>query len=448
MSLLAAEGGLRPLVESARLRLLTVFLFYIAQGIPLGLFYVAIPAFMATSGASPAQIAAVVGMTSLPWTLKLVNGFIIDRYTYLPMGRRRVWIIGAQSVIVLGCLGGVALQPAAQDVLLLSALAFSISMATTFQDVAIDSLAVDIMTEEEQGRAAGVMFGAQALGMAASGAACGFLIQSHGVGAGFAVCALGLTVVLVYGIALRERQGEKRLPWSVGAAHPRNVHIKIDAWPPLLKSSFRAIVSPVSLLFVPFLLIRAIPVGGKEAYYPVMTRDLTGWSMSDYTSINSAATLGAAVFALTIGGWVVARVGGRRALTVLLPAMAALMLTIGLSQPLWSDGRFMVAAIWSQELVGITFAVAMIPLAMRLCSPAVAATQFTIYMALANFGRPIGAWLAGVTTGGPAPEAFFYIVAAIFSVGAVAIWFFKPGPSPAVPGAVVAPAIGVAPGGN
>lgn len=438
-------GGFAPLVQSARLRLLTVFLFYIAQGIPLGLFYMAIPAYMAKSGATSAQIAAVVGMTSLPWTLKLVNGFIIDRYAYLPMGRRRAWILGAQSAIVVGCLLGLVLQPAGQDVFLLSALAFGISLATTFQDVAIDSLAVDIMPEDEQGKAAGVMFGAQALGMSASGASCGFLIDNYGIGAGFAVCAVGLLVVLTYGVMQRERGGEKVLPWSAGVSHPGNVEMQIVAWLPLLRSSFKAILAPMSLMFVPFLLIRSIPVGGTEAFYPILTRELTGWSMSDYTSITSTATLGAAAFALTLGGWGVTRLGGKRSLTLVLPLMAALMLTIGLSKPMWSEGGFMTLAIWSQELIGITFAVATIPIAMRLCSPAVAATQFTIYMALANFGRPIGASLSGATTGGASPELFFFIVAAVFSVGAVAIWFFRPGAlAPAVE-TDVAHAIGVAP---
>ena len=431
MTFLPVMQGFSPLVESPRLRMLTVFLFYIAQGIPLGFFYVAIPAYMAMSGASPAQIAVVVGMTSLPWSLKLVNGFIIDRYAYLPMGRRRLWIIGAQSMIVLGCLLGLVLQPGGQDVFVLSCLAFGISLATTFQDVAIDSLAVDIMTEDEQAKAGGVMFGAQALGMAGAGAICGFLIQSHGIAAGFAACAIGLGLVLAYGLALRERPGEKLTPWSDGVAHPRNVEIQIDAWLPLLKSSFRAILLPMSLFFVPFLLIRAVPIGGTEAFYPVLTRELTGWTMSDYTSINAAAKLGSAVFALTIGGWMVAKLGGQRALAILLPMMAALMLIVGFGKPLWSDDSFMTMAIWSQEFIGIAIATATIPIAMRLCSPAVAATQFTIYMALANFGRPIGAWLAGATTGGPAPEVFFFLVAAIFAAGAAAIWMFKPATMPA-----------------
>lgn len=89
-----AASGLRPaLSESRRLRLLSVLVLYVAQGVPLGLFTFAIPAWMAAKGASAGDIAFVLGVTSLPWSLKLLNGFIMDRYTVLAMGRRRVWAL-------------------------------------------------------------------------------------------------------------------------------------------------------------------------------------------------------------------------------------------------------------------------------------------------------------------------------------------------------------------
>ena len=56
---------------------------------------------MAANGASTGEIAGVVSIAALPWSLKFVNGFFIDRYTFLPMARRRTWIIGAQTVMVL-----------------------------------------------------------------------------------------------------------------------------------------------------------------------------------------------------------------------------------------------------------------------------------------------------------------------------------------------------------
>jgi PAT family beta-lactamase induction signal transducer AmpG len=53
---------------------------------------------------------------------------------------------------------------------------------------------------------------------------------------------------------------------------------------------------------------------------------------------------------------------------------------------------------------------------MRLCSPAVAATQFTIYMAMANFGRPLGATLAAATAGAGNPVSLYWGLAAAYAV--------------------------------
>ena len=252
-------GWLRPLTENPILRLATVFIFYIFQGLPMGMFYFGVPAYMAGAGASAGEIAAVVGAFSLPWTLKLVNGFFMDRYTFLPMGRRRVWIIGSQAAMVTVLLAGAVLAPEARDVALISALAFAVSMATTFQDVAIDSLVVDIMDENDQAKAGGIMFGAQILGMSLATAASGFLLEHYGSRAAFGAGALVLSGGVVFALLLRERPGERRWPWSEGQSHPRNLEIRIDAWLPLLKQSLTAILGAGSLLIIPFLLVRNVP---------------------------------------------------------------------------------------------------------------------------------------------------------------------------------------------
>lgn len=427
-TLAAPTRGLSPLTDSPLLRMLTVFLFYVAQGFPMGLFYLAIPAWMAGSGATPGEIASVVGAFGLPWSLKLVNGFIIDRYTYLPMGRRRAWIIGAQSLMIAGYLVLMAVNPGGRDVALLVPLAFIVSAATTFQDVSIDSLVIDVMTEEEQAKAGGIMFGAQSIGYSASAAGSSYLIHAYGLEAAFGAAAVFLALVLAYGIAIRERPGERRFPWSEGVAHPRNIGLRIDAWWPLLKASAKAMFTPVSLLFVPLLFIRSIPFGGTEVYYPILTTTITGWTEVEYTNISSAASLGSAIFGLTMGGWAISKIGGKLGVAIAIAGLGLLMLAVGMGTAQWSSSQFMTGAIWAAEFFGIIYAIAMIPLAMRLCAPAVAATQFTIYMAIGNFGRPAGAYLAGATSGGAEPQTYFFIVAAIFAAGFALIWLFRPKP--------------------
>ncbi|MFY8048258.1 MAG: hypothetical protein ACOVNS_05505, partial [Erythrobacter sp.] len=140
------------LTDRLALRMLTLVLFYFTQGFPIGLFYFALPAWMASNGVSTIAIASVVGSASLPWTLKIVNGFLVDRYTFLPMGRRRVWIIGAQSLLVLTLVAGAIIAPLPSEIALLAALGFCANAAVTFQDAGIDSLAIDIMPEEERAR--------------------------------------------------------------------------------------------------------------------------------------------------------------------------------------------------------------------------------------------------------------------------------------------------------
>jgi len=70
---------------------------YAAQGFPYGLLSVAIPAYMAEQGVSPASIGSFMAITFLPWSLKLINGPIMDRWSFLPMGRRRPWVLVAQA---------------------------------------------------------------------------------------------------------------------------------------------------------------------------------------------------------------------------------------------------------------------------------------------------------------------------------------------------------------
>ena len=83
----------------------------------------------------------VLGLTALPWSLKFINGFIMDRYTILSMGRRRAWVIGAQMLMILVFLSAAIVQPAADDVLLLGIFGLLGNAATTFQDVAADGRA-------------------------------------------------------------------------------------------------------------------------------------------------------------------------------------------------------------------------------------------------------------------------------------------------------------------
>ena len=410
------------LERSVNLRLLTVFLFYFTQGVPVGLFFYAIPAWLASNGASTTAIAGVVSASILPWMLKFFLGFIMDRYTYLPMGRRRIWIISAQSTIVVMLLGAAILSPGPNEIWLLSILGFLANSGTAFQDVSIDSLAVDIMPEDERAKAAGIMFGGQVLGISATTFVAGQLIADYGTVAGYLVAALVVTLVLIFGVVIREREGEGRFPWSNGVAHPRNVAIQVEAWKPLLVNSAKSMLAPLSLMALIVFFLRTMPSGIAEAYHPGLATNVGGWSQTEYTNTISVAQFAVGMFALTLGGWSVAKIGAQRAALIMCVVIGLFALIFGLARDYWGNASLLTAYFWQAEFFATMLAVAFIPIGMRLCDPRVAATQFTLYMAASNVGRPLGNAVAAATDEMGSPHLMYFILAGVFVLLSFIVW--------------------------
>ena len=402
------------LEHSRSLRLFTLFILYVGQGMPIGLFWFAIPAWMAVNGASAADVGAVAAFTALPWSLKLVNGFIMDRYTFLPMGRRRVWILGAQGVMIASLVIAALIGPTASDVAFLAAIGFTVNMATTFQDVAVDGLAVDIMSEDERARGSGMMFGGQSIGIAAATAICGLVIEDFGAPAAFLIVATIIFALCVYIALFREREGERRLPWGDGKAHHRNLAIQLDAWRPLLKSTFGSITRLVSLLWVPVLFGRGILYGGFTGGTPLIGANYVGWDTSEIASLTALAGLVGGILAMTLGGWLGDRFGAKRIGIVWLCVQLAVISGMYLAVPYWSSPTVFMVFVFAWIALDLLLTVALIPVSMRLCDPKVAATQFTIYMAISNFGISFGAFMLGRTDAmGGLPSIFLVVGAGV-----------------------------------
>ncbi len=419
-----AAGSLSPtlrpaLAQSRRLRLVAVFILYVAQGVPLGLFWFAIPAWMAANGAGAANVAFVLGLTALPWSLKLVNGFIMDRYTFLAMGRRRIWLIGAQLVMIVLLIGCALLNPGVDDIVLLGGIGFAVNAATTFQDVAVDGLAVDIMEEEERARASGMMFGGQAIGMSLSTALSGAAIAAYGPSAAYLLSALFIGLVTILVLGTRERAGERLLPWSSGAATAANMAVQVDRWWPILKHTFQSIIRPVSLIYVPIIMLKGMQYGVMTGVTPLIATGSAGWAEGHVTAVTGTGQMIAGIAGMTIGGILGDKLGAKRTTILFFGCWLVLNSTMFLAQPLWGNSPFLTTYVIIWLALDTLVTVAMLPIAMRLCNRAVAATQFTLYMALSNFGITIGAALLGLAdrVGGLAP--LFGLLAAANAVAIV-----------------------------
>ncbi len=138
---------------------------------------------MAKQGVSPAVIGSFIAITILPWSLKLINGPIMDRWSFLPMGRRRPWVLVAQAGMVTSSVAIAMLPDRLGHMAWLTALGFLLNFFTAFQDVAVDGMAIEIVPVDQQPRANGFMWGGKTVGIAAATAGGAWTINTYGFGA-------------------------------------------------------------------------------------------------------------------------------------------------------------------------------------------------------------------------------------------------------------------------
>lgn len=372
-------------------RLIGLFLLYAAQGFPEGLLYIAVPSWLAVNGASPGAIGAYIAVILLPWSFKLINGFLMDRITYLPMGRRRPWLILAQGALVLTlCVFG-SRAPDVTDLAYITAIGFLVNLAGTFQDVAIDGMAIDVVPENERARANGVMWGGKILGTAASSIVTGWVIARYGFAEAALVTAAFVALVMFVPIFMRERPGERLVPWSFGQASSQSISRQMTGWLPIAKALWRAMVSPASIFLVMGIFIAFTGYGLDTAFGPVFAIKEIGFTEKTYGALSGYANILSGLFGIFVCGYLADKLGARVALIISLAGMAATQLLMAAIPDLWLRPGIFETYTIIYVMFFVLMSVSLYAEAMRLCTPAVAATQFSVFMAALNLGTAFGA---------------------------------------------------------
>ena len=371
------------------------FLLYVTEGIPLGFTATAVSAQMRRQGIGPNEIGAFVASLYLPWAFKWVVGPFVDTLTVNRWGRRRFWIILTQLMMIATLLVAMRVDFVHQ-IKLFTMVIFVHNLFGATQDVAIDSLAVNTLSESERGMANGFMFSGAYAGMALGGSGVQFLTPYMGFQNTFyVVCAWIACVTLFVALPLREPVVPR--PAVAGAALAR-VGREIFEF---VRDAGRAFVGTrAALVGVLF----AVLPGGAYALGLALQSNLgvelglndtqLGW-MNFWSSVISAVCCVA-------GGWLSDRFGRRGTLAWTMAAtgiptafLAWSMHQHGWLHPIALDAPNrpavpvpMLQMFWASVLVynlfqGLYYGIRS-ALFMDVTTPRVAATQFTAYMALMN----------------------------------------------------------------
>lgn len=406
--------SLPPLAESRPLRLAAFTLFYLAQGIPLGLLDVAMPAWLAAQGYSSVEVGSYVALIGLPWAFKLVAGPFMDRFGFLAMGRRRPWVMFAQTGLML-MLALLALvpDPTTQLVLITASGVLVNSFAAT-QDVAVDGMAIDVLPIEERGRANAFMAFGQVAGIAGMGAVSGGLLAEFGLLVTAAFASLLVAGILGIVIACRERAGERLLPWTRGEPHPAAAALSPTLFG-LFANLRRAIFLPMSLVMSGTALTVRAAMGMFLACAPVFAVQELGYESATYSQTYGTLIGVCAVAGLAVGP-LVDRLGVRRILRVALVAGAGMTLTFSALGGVWSSPGLLLGMLATYLLVEQVVFICLIAQYMNLTWQKVAATQFAVYMALANLGRSGGSGFFAVLSAELDYPSIFRVIGVLYLV--------------------------------
>jgi MFS transporter, PAT family, beta-lactamase induction signal transducer AmpG len=387
------------LAQNKVLRYFSFSALYLAQGIPEGLLWFGLPAWMAMNGKTPAEIGGFVAILGLPWSFKILAAPVIDRFTYLIMGRRRPWILFGQFGLAVSFLSMAFINDPLNNMAMLRLLGFFVGFFAVIQDIAVDGLAIDILPVDQQARANGLMWGSKTVGISASVAVGVFIINKFGFF--YAISSFSVFVFLIMFIPLlvKERPCEKKLPWSKKGGISKNVaKIQLQSWKAVFLSLFRVFFLPVSFVMGIAAFSFSAGRGLMDTFLPVFTVQHLGWTDTTYSSIFSIVNLVSGILGMFVAGVLIDLYGKIRMMRIYLSLIIAALISAALLKPYWGHPVVITSFIAVFYLLIVFTTIAIFAAAMNLCWKRISATQFTLYMAISNLGLAAGAWLLGPLT--------------------------------------------------
>lgn len=386
---------LPSLTENTLLRYLSFAILYVAQGIPEGMTFFGIPAWMAMNGKSALEIGAFVGVIGLPWSFKILIAPFMDRYTFLPMGRRRPWVIVGQLGLIVSFTAMAMVPDPLNHLNLLMLAGFFISFFGAFQDVAVDGMAIDTVPIHQQARANGLMWGAKTIGISVSLVAGTWMIHHIGFTSAIFFLSIGVGMILLVPLLMRERSGEKILPWTRGTASLTAAKMQLESFQQIFKSLFKVFFLPDSLLMGVGVFFLLIGCGLMDTLLPVFTIQAVKWTDQEYSHVFSVINITAGFLGMFAGGALSDLFGKRRMMSIYLACMIVLVVGMAGLKSFWSSGYLIIGFIGTYYTLYVFLTIATFATGMELCWKRVAATQFTLYMAISNLGKATGAALLG-----------------------------------------------------
>ncbi|MBI4928527.1 MAG: MFS transporter [Anaerolineae bacterium] len=374
-------------------------LLYLTQGVVLGYFAALNALYLLSNGLDMGDVGVFSSIALIPFVIKIFFGMLSDRVNFFGLGRRKPYIVLGLLVQVAALIWAASIDVGRQYWTFVG-VAFLLQMGMAFYDTCTDGLALDITPENEKGILQGFMVGGRSVGVIVAASVAGVIAErSWPMVFYFLAGASLLPFTLLFFVREGVRPAGERFNWGAFGA-------------------FKSV--QVLAVAAAGLVIFMVVVGANQLVNPSYSARL-GIDLSTAGFITTIWGIGCVAGAFA-GGWIMDRVGDRSALWVVMFAVAATLALVAFVPNL---PLAFAAAVLFGMAYGAGQAV-FFALAMKYTTPAIAASMYSILMAVTNVGQGIGLGLGGALAKSAGyPVAFLIFAAAIFLVAPLLPLMFR-----------------------
>jgi PAT family beta-lactamase induction signal transducer AmpG len=413
------------LFNTTKGRLFSFGMMYISEGIPFGFTSIALVSIMRQSGLGLDVIGIFTAALFLPWTFKWAVAPFVDIIKFTHYGGRKAWIVACTIMMLITLLISGLLDVVENFDALVSLFILHNIFAAT-QDVAIDALAISNLKPDERGRASGIMFGGQYLGIAIGGSGAIFIYGYWG----FDVALMVISVLLFLNLLF--------ILFFVKDLHIQKAKIVTEK--SVLHELYVSFIYFIKAVFDSFWLSGRIPILALLfAFLPTGTMALAyaslqtiqvdlGFSNNEISQVTLLNTIFAG-FGCVIGGYLADIFGLRKMLFTFYFLLIFPGLYLGTR--IYMAGledihtyEFYTIATAHGFIFGMGFAVSTAYF-MGATNPMVAATQFTVYMAFGNLAIMVSNYWQGIVSEHMGYANMFFIESVIVILPLILIPFLR-----------------------
>ena len=358
-------------------------LLYFVQGLPFGFQSTALPVYLRAEGVSLESIGFASAL-ALPWMLKIFWAPLVDSRFSAKWGRRRSWILPMQIGLVACCVAA-SQTPPSSLLLTLLLLIFLMNLFAATMDIAVDGLAIDLLSERELGLGNSIQVVGYKLGMLTGGGLLLWLSETFSFSALFLFMGLGMLFAFFAVLSWREPGNEVVETRDKPEVSLRDVAMILrrafrdprSLWFLLFLSTYKLGESIADRMFVPFLVdegFRNAEIGlwvGTWGMLFSIGGSIAGGALASRVPLLTAVGITATLRAIAVGGEAYLAWAGPTATGV-------------------------VAVTSLEHFAGGALTTAMFALMMSRVDRRIGATHYTLFATIEVFGKMPGSFLSGV----------------------------------------------------